>query len=152
MSTLKKALVLSREVANRLSVRFGTTRLVREGFDASGNPTINIDDGTPATTEQNILIRIIERPSIGLNSVGLTQDSYGPHIAQVVMEATAASADVALVTEANKLKVIGTLVQFAPAVEVYVRANGGAPVVADIVAGNLKDTFQDLYFPMMNDS
>src|SRR6266446_6046250 len=97
MSLLKKkALVLSRELANKLTVRFvgPTALLVREGFDASGNPTINIDDGTPATTEQAVFVRTLEQPSIGLNSIGLAQDSFGPHVIQVVIEASAATATI----------------------------------------------------------
>lgn len=148
----KKAAVIVREVVQRLAIRFGSTRQVREGVDASGNPTINIDDGTPTAGEQNVFVRLLERPSIGVDSLGQSQQSFGPHICQIVMEATAASASIALVTDATKLKVLGEVMAMAPAVELYIRANGGAPVVGDIVAGNLVDTFQNLYFPTLMDS
>lgn len=153
MSTLKKALVLSREMANRLRVRFGQAPalLVREGFDASGNPTVAIDDGTPAAGEQAIFMRTIENPSIGTNAVGIAQDSYGPHTVQLVMEGSAGDAAVALVREVSKLRLLGEVLRMGTKVEVYLTANGVAPSVAGIVAGNLIGSFQDLYFPLTND-
>jgi hypothetical protein len=158
MSLLKKkALVLSRELANKLSIRFagtagaGLATLVREGFDASGNPIINIDDGTPATTEQCILVRVLEQPSIGLNSLGLTQDSFGPHVIQVVAEASAASAAINRLTQANQMKLWAELLKLGTKVEVYHCPTGAAPVVGDIVAANLVATVQDLYNPLTNE-
>ncbi len=158
MSLLKKkALVLSRELAKVLTVRFagtagaGLATLVREGFDASGNPQMNIDDGTPATTEQAIYLRIIENPSIGLNSIGLAADSFGPHTIQIVWEATAASAAVSLVTDVNKMRLLGEVLRLGTKVEIYMATAGAAPVVGDIVAAKLVATFQDLYNPLTNE-
>ncbi len=153
----KKAHVLSRELANKLAVRFagtasaGVATLVREGFDASGNPQMNIDDGTPATTEQCIYLRIIENPSIGLNSIGLSADSFGPHTIQVVIEASAASAAINRLTAVNHMRLWGELLRLGTKVELYHAATGAAPVVADIVTANLVATFQDLYNPLTNE-
>jgi hypothetical protein len=54
-------------------------------------------------------------------------------------------------TDKNKFLITGELTMQGTAVDLYVRANGGAPVVADIVAGNLKASFApDIYFPLTN--
>ena len=152
MSLLKKkALVLSRELANRLTIRFAGNLLVREAFDASGNPTINIDDGTPATTEQAAFIRVLEQPSIGLNSVGLAQDSFGPHVVQVVIEASAASAAINRMTQANQMRIWAEVLKLGTKLEVYHADTGAAPVVGDIVSAKLVSTVQDLYNPLTNE-
>jgi hypothetical protein len=146
MSLLKKkATVMNREMANRLTLRLPSLT-VTEGVDASGNPQITINDGTPAAGEQNFYIRVLELPSIGVNSVGGAADSFGPHAIQVAMEATAAAATVALTTAANQLAVMGECLKMGPRVEVYLSANGAAPDVTTIAAGNLVGTFDSLYF------
>lgn len=152
-TNIKKAVVLSRELANRLTVRFGMSpsRLVREGVDTNGNPTIAIDDGTPAAGEQNVFVRLMPQPSIGLNAVGLAQDSYTPHVIQIAMEATLADAAVSLLREVHKLRLLGEALRFGPRVELYLSANGTAPDVSTLVAANLVAVFTDLYFPFTND-
>lgn len=149
MSTLKKASVLSRELANRLARRF-TSLSVVESFDGSGNPVITVSDGTPAAGEQVAVVRVLEQASIGTNSVGLAQDSFGPHVVQVCLE-TSTIANVALLLEANKLKLMGEVMSLKAKVELYMSANTTVPAVGEMVSGNLKDTFQDLYFPFLND-
>ncbi len=153
MSLLKKkALVLSRELARVLAVRFSAASLVvREGFDASGNPQMNIDDGTPATTEQCVFLRVIENPSIGLNSIGQAADSFGPHTIQIVVEASAASAAINRLTAVNQMRLMGEVLRLGTKVELYHAPTGAAPVVADITAANLVATFQDLYHPLTNE-
>jgi hypothetical protein len=149
---LKKAQALSREAANRLSIRFSESPalLVREGTDVSGNPTINVDDGTPAAGEQSMFVRIIPMPTLGTDAVGGAQQSFGPHIAQVVMEATVADAALAIVKDVHRLRLFGVLLKMGTRVEVYVRANGGAPVVGDIT-GTPTAVFTDLYWQMNGD-
>ncbi len=158
MSLLKKkALVISRELANRLTIRFagtagaGLATLVREGFDASGNPTMNIDDGTPVTSEQCVFVRVLEQPSIGLNSLGLAQDSFGPHVIQVVIEASAATPTINRLTALNQMKLFGEVLKMGTKVELYHTPTGAAPAVGDITAGNLITTWQDLYNPLTNE-
>jgi hypothetical protein len=134
MSTLKKALVLSRSIAANLSLRFAETPVltVVETLDASGNPVITVSDGTPATTENVLVLRIIEMPSIGTNSVGVAQDSYGPHIAQVALEQASGLTGVALTQEVVKMRVWSELAKAGLRTEVYIRANGAAPTTSDI--------------------
>lgn len=143
----KKAVVISREYAEFLRRRLASTFVVTEGYDASNNPQITVNDGTPIAGEQNVYIRILEMPVLGTNSVGIAADSYGPHIIQVATEATVASAAVSLVTEANKSVVLAGALTTGARVEVYVGANATAPSVATIAAGNLVQTIDsDLMF------
>jgi predicted secreted protein len=149
-----KAQKLSRELANRLRIRFaeaGVALTTTEGADASANPTITINDGTPATGEQAFFIRIdqVPDPTLGVNSIGQAQPSYGPLVVQVVTEATAASATTSIVTAANTARAMGEIMRLGTRVEVYVRANGSTPVVGDITVGNLVYTMDDLYFPLL---
>lgn len=140
------AMAESRELANRLTVRFSGILTVTTGLDASGFPTITINDGTPATTEQNFFIRVIEAPALGTNAFGLTQDSYNPCVIQVAME-TSTVANLGFPIESNRLAVFGEVLRMGSRTEVYLAANGTVPVVGTLIAANLKATFDDLYYP-----
>lgn len=143
----KKAVVMSRELAEFLRRRLASTFVVTEGLDGSNNPQITVNDGSPVAGEQNAYIRILEYPVLGTNSVGIAAPSYGPHIIQVALEATAASADVALMTEANKSLILAGSLWTGARVEVYVGANTSAPTVSTITGANLKQTIDhDLLF------
>ncbi len=151
-SILKTAIVLGREIANKLGIRFGDPAVlpaaltVTSGVDAStpANPTITI--GAGVTGGQNVFIRFLEFPSIGVNSIGLTQDSYGPHTAQIAIE-TSATANRSFVFDTNLLRVLIEVFRFGPRVELYMGATGTAPTVATITAGNLALTIDDLRHP-----
>lgn len=148
MSLLKKkAAVMNREMANRLTLRLPALT-VTEGVDASGNPQITINDGTLAAGEQAFYIRVLELPSIGVNSIGQAADSFGPHAIQIAMETSSVSA-VALDTEANKLAVLGEALRMGPRVEVYLETNGTEPTVSTIAASKLVGTFDSLYAPFL---
>jgi hypothetical protein len=147
--THKKAQTLARSLADSLAVRLPLL-VVTAGTDASGNPTVTINDGTPATTEQNLFLRVLEMPSLGLDSLGNAQQSYGPHVIQLAME-TSTLAGVGFPTDANRLMVMGEVLQLSTRVEVYLEANGTVPSVSSLVAGNLVATFENLRFaPMAN--
>lgn len=126
------------ELALSLSESLKRRFTVANGFDASGNPTILLGAGTAGS--QSAFIRVLPIASIGTDSLGLTQRSFGPHVIQVVLE-TSAVANVALMLESNKLPVLAEVVGRGTRVELYLRANGGGVVVGDITTGNLKQTW-----------
>ncbi len=153
MSLQKKtALTISRELAAKISKRLPSTLILTEGFDASGNPTMTINDGTAATTEQNFFIRTIEQPvpTNAVDSLGLTQQSYGPHVIQIAME-TSTVALLGFPTDANRLAVFGEVLRVGAKVEVYLSANGVVPVVASIT-GTPAATFESLYWGILGNS
>lgn len=147
-SAKKSAQVLTREVGAKLRERFKEVSLtVVESVDGSGNPTLLVSDGTAAAGEQVVFIRFLEYPQIGTNSIGLAQDSFGPHIAQVAME-TSSVANCSLVTEANKARLYMELLKLGCRVEVYLENNLTVPSVTSIDAAKLKITLDSLYWPL----
>lgn len=148
MSLLKKkSQVIARSMVEDLTVRLPSLT-VAAGVDASGWPTISINDATPATTEQNFFIRIMEMPSLGLDSFGNAQQSYGPHVIQLAME-TSTVASLGFPTDANRLHVMGECLAQGARFEVYLEDNGTIPVVGSLVAAKLVGTFESLRFPPM---
>jgi hypothetical protein len=111
---------------------------VTEGFDSSGLPTLLVGAGTAGS--QSAFIRVKAVDSIGTDSLGLTQRSFGPHVIQVVLE-TSTIANVALMTEVNKVALMAPVFGRGTRVELYMSANGNAVDVADIIVGNLKATW-----------
>lgn len=150
-----KALTIARELVTRLKVRFAEVGLsIAEGLDTDGNPTFVISDGTPATTEQVIFVRVKTFPAENLwtNSVGLAQEQWTPHVVQVATEAFAASgagAQLSTVTTANQLALFGEIMPFKTRVEVYLSALGTVPSVATIASANYKGGFDSLYWPTL---
>ena len=121
---------------------------VVQGFDTNGLPTVALGAGTAGS--QSAFIRVKAVDSIGQDSLGLTQRSFGPHVIQVVLE-TSTIANVALLTEVNKLAVMGEVLGRGTRVELYMSANTNAVDVSDITTGNLKATWDgfDLSFGLM---
>jgi hypothetical protein len=126
------------ELAQSLKESLKRRYTVTEGYDTSGLPTLLIGAGTAGS--QSAFIRVKPIDSIGTDSFGNAQRSFGPHAIQIVVE-TSTIADVALLTEANKLFVMGEAMGRGTRVELYMSANGNAVDVADIVSGNLKATW-----------
>lgn len=150
-----KAYTISREIVQRLKVRYAELGLtVTEGVDTDNNPTFTVSDGSPATTEQVIFVRVKAFPTDSLwkNSVGLPQEQWTPHVIQVAMEAFAASgagANLSTVTATNQLALFGEILPFKTRVEVYLSANGTVPSVSTITSSNYKGGFDSLYFPLL---
>lgn len=130
------------EIAQALKanlVRKGFT--VVDGIDASGNATLALGAGTAGS--QSAFMRVKPIDSIGTDSVGLTQRSFGPHVIQVVLE-TSTIANTPLLTGANQVALYGCLFPIGTRVELYMSANTNAVEVSDITSGNLKATWDGL--------
>jgi hypothetical protein len=108
------------------------------GFDTNGLPTIAL--GTQSAGQQAAFIRVEAVPSIGTDSLGLTQRAFGPHVIQVVLE-TSSVANVALLLESNKLPIMGEILGRGTRVELYLSSNGTAVAIGQIVSANLKATW-----------
>lgn len=126
------------EIAMSLSESLKRRFTVVNGFDTGGLPTIALGAGTAGS--QSAFIRVKAIDSLGTDSVGNTQRSFGPHVIQIVLE-TSTIANVALMTEANKLPLLAEITGRGTRVELYMSANTNAVDVADITSGNLKATW-----------
>lgn len=147
VSILKTAFALQREIGNKLSVRYGalaTPLAVALSADSSGNPTISIGAGSPGG--QNLFIRIIEFPSLGVDSVGGSQVSYGPHKIQLAME-TSGTTGVPVTTSANQFPALLELFRHGAMLELYLDTNGNNPSASSLVVANLVGLYDELRNP-----
>ena len=102
-----------------------------DSFDANGNPVVLFSNGTPVTNGRNILLTIKQQDAISKDIFGNQLLAYNNELVQIVYELSSAvsiSDAVTLMIEVGKLGYI---------VELYARANGAVPSVADIIPGNL---------------
>lgn len=145
MATTKMASVLQRDIAEELGLRLSALTLVQTTGTA-GDPVITL--GALTAGSQSAFIRIATEATLQLNSVGVAQTVYAPHIVQVVLE-TSTIANVALMLESNKFPLFGVLLAHGAKVELYMTANTNAVEETDITSANLKATFYPAaYFPL----
>ena len=134
---------LARQLREDLSIRLPALACVQT-VDASGNAVVTV--GTLAAASQSAFIRLLEQPSIGADSLGLAQRSYGPHVVQIVLE-TSTIANVPLMTVANELFVLGAALKHGVKVEIYLTANATGPSVSGIT-GVPAASFDNLWQPL----
>lgn len=149
MATNYKSLALAGELVSELKIRF-PGKVVTQSFDSDGNPTITVNDGSPAAGEQNFFVKLmpISWP-LAKDVFGNAANIYVPDVIQLATEETAASATVTLITAANMLQMLGALITKGCQVQWYTSDNGTAPTAATLVAANLKGTFDpDMYQPL----
>lgn len=144
---------MAHELADILKKRVSALTIT-EGFDTSTDgphPTISIGALTAGSQSMFIRIKPISWPS-AQNSVGLVDSIYTPHVIQCVLE-TSTIANVALMTEANKNKILVEVFKRGAKVELYMSANTNAVEVSDITSGNLKAEIEaDLYWNTLSSS
>lgn len=137
-ATSYKANALAYELQNRLARQFTTVSAV--AFDTDGAPYLTVTNGTLVAGQQAALVKVIAEQPLGVDGLGLTPRAFTPHRMQVVLE-TSSVANVALMTEANKLLLMGEVTHFGVKTELYLTANGTAVSTAGIAAAGLKATF-----------
>lgn len=155
MSTIAKSQSLMRALRDNLQKRLPSTYVFSESLDAQGSRLLISADATPATTEQVCAIRIKPQDQQFNNVIGQSQLTYTPMIAQVIEEATAASATVSLLTLANKSQIDQELMRMSVKQERYINAAGTVPAVSQYAAdgtvtgSTLATTVSpDLYWPL----
>jgi len=146
----KTAWVLARSLAANLRKRL-PTKTVTEGVNASNDPTITVNDGSPAAGEDNFFMRIVEQPVVTgqVDGIGQTQQSYGPHRLQLAMEATAADAARAVPKLAALSLVMVEVMRLGCVVETYLSANTVVPVDASITGTALSE-IMDIQYGLTN--
>lgn len=160
MSTFsQKAFNLARLLQDEFKVRFAADASLSISslvFDSTGAPVLSLGNGTAGSKNAVIRIKQIQdatvQTSLGLvNSVGLVQDNWGPHVTQVAIEANNAAGAAADVMEFDSLlPIVGRVCLNGTRVEVWKSANGTAPTAATFAtAANLKGSFDNLQYPLM---
>lgn len=151
MATTHKAISMARDLADALRKRL-PSKTVTESFDTDGSPLIAIDDGSPATGEENVLLKV--RPldwPLAKDVLGLAQTVFTPHVIQMATEAEAdADASVIILSRQTLLHVLGEVLGKGCKVEWYESANTVVPVAGTFIAGNLKASYDSLYWPMVS--
>lgn len=148
MSTKKMEEVIARDLGEQLQLLLSTLTdaSYTEGTDSDGNPTIAF--GTQTAGSQNAFIRIKGEAIGGVDSLGLTQRVYQPHVIQVALEEASASG-ATILSLANVSQLLQLCQKAGAKVEVYLSANASIPSVNSITAANLEKTlWPDIYNKM----
>jgi hypothetical protein len=138
-----KAIEMAHELADKMKLRFAS-KVVTESFDTDGLPLITINDGTPATTEVNIVIKIaMYNWPLAKDVLGNAANIYAPLVCQIATETDSASNYLGV----NVLALIGELALRGLGIDWYKSANGTVPTASTFAtATNLVASFSpDLY-------
>lgn len=142
----KVSQVLAASLVDELTARYKAAGLaVALSFDASQNAVITV--GTAAAGSQSAVVRILPYPSIGVDGLGLTQTSYGPHTMQVVLEQLAGNTGTTVCTAATLAQLNMALLRRGARVETYLTANTTAVSVAGIT-GTPAAVVDSLQYPL----
>lgn len=123
-----KALSLREELASELLIRLSAITQTKS-FGTNGECDLLLGAGT--TTTDSVFIRIKAVASIQTDVLGLAQQVYTPHVAQILVELNATGAN-SPGTFATRIPVIAALVQRGVRVELYTIANGNSVSAAGI--------------------
>lgn len=132
MANSAKSLALANEMYDALKRHFTT---IAQDFDTDGNPLIKI--GALTAGSQSAIVKVKPMESVFKDIIGNTQPAYSPCLCQLVLE-TSTIANVALMTEDNKMKLFEEVGKFGTMLELYMSANTNAVDATDITSGNLK--------------
>lgn len=149
----QKAIEFAHELADKLKLRF-STKIVTEGFDTDGLPTISINDGSAATTEMNIFLKVnLLNWPLAKDILGNSANIYVPLVVQIVTEAPASGSGIGVYLNVqNALDITGEVCFRGAAVQWWQSANGTVPSATTLgTAANQKASFSpDLYNPITN--
>lgn len=134
-----KAQSLAAELQNELAKRFTTITAVQQ--DTDGLPWFQV--GTAGAGQQTAVVKVQDFDvSLWKDGIGQNQRVYGaPVKIQVVLEQIAGNTGTAILTAANALLLMGTLMHRGSRIELYMSANANSVDTTDITSGNLKQTF-----------
>lgn len=152
MATTKPAQTAARQLKENLSIRLGALWTIVETVDASGNPVLKVSltaDGAWTTAEEYAYIRVKPVATTNVDSLGLAQTVFCPHVIQIAVEESAA-ADIAYLTAPRFGIILAECLARGMAVEWYHSANTVEPVVGTIAEANLQFRFRNLWQGITN--
>ena len=145
ITVTQKALDIAADLASDWKLRLSALALAQSS-DTDGCPVITL--GTNVAGSDGAVIKVLPLVTFLLDALGNAQPVYSPHKIQIVTEADPTGGSGADPVTANTLmQVFGETLRKGTIVEWYQSANGTAPSVSAITAGNLKSTFSNLYNP-----
>lgn len=153
MATTQKALDFARLLREELAIRLAalaTPVTVQSdiSFDTDECPYFQIGTGGIGAKGGIVKVAPIAWP-LAKDIFGNTATIFTPHMIQICTESNSdAGSDIN--SPAELLPILATSCLKGTRVEWYKVANGVAPVLASIVVGNLKATYDNLYFPMIS--
>ncbi len=154
MATSSKAIKLAAELADELRKRVSSYASIVEGFDSNGFPTIALSDGSAATTEDSVYIRVRPRDwALATDVLGTAQRVYTPSVVQIAVEGPASGLGLGrYVSIAHLWAVIITCGKRGARTEYWEETNGTAPSVTtfDTASKMLASQEPELYYPLLD--
>lgn len=138
----KKAHVIAADIAAELKLRLASLTIT-ESVDTDQSPLVKV--GTGASGAKGCLIKVVPQDwPLAKDILGLTANVFAPHKIQLVFEANFAGTTDNVADNnswVEKLAILGVVVLKGTRVEIYESPYGATVGAEDIVAGNLKATF-----------
>jgi hypothetical protein len=154
MATSKKALELAAELADELRKRVSSYASITETSDASGNPLITLSDGSAATTEDTVVIRVSPRDwALAKDVLGSAQTVYTPSVIAVAVEGPTSGLGLArYVSVAHAWAIFATCAKRGTLLEYWESDNGTvASETTFATAANKKTSVEaELYWPLLS--
>lgn len=160
-NNIAKSQSLIRALQDQLSKRlappaFAAAYTIVESLANSAGDTLMISQSaTPTAGQNNCAIRIGFQDTQFSDVIGLSQSVYSPMRADVIQEATAASASVSLCSMAFQLAISVELAKMGIKQRWYLNANGTVPAIAEFNADGTVSTAvlqstiaPDAYWPL----
>ena len=145
--SLKKSEVLLRGLREKLVLRLPSTYIFTDSVDSAGAPVLTVaQDSTWGTTDVRFVIRISPNAQLGVNVLGLPQESFAPHTCEVITEASG-TATKTFVADAIVDAVLFEVFRLGTAVKMYLMPTTTQPAVAGMIAANLSLALDDLREP-----
>lgn len=133
---------LARDIKEKLALEFPSVALT-ETYDSNGYPVINF--GTITASGGGAVIRVKPSDDVsGIDSLGLTQRVYEPHLVQACLEESA-TADVFVMTSVTWSKVEKILNQAGCKTQVFMSDNGVAPSTGSMTGSAAITLWPDVY-------
>jgi hypothetical protein len=149
----QKAYELAQELFDELKIRCPEYTNQVLSFDSNGNPTIELDNGSPATTQDNVFIRVEPRDwTLSKDVLGLAANVYTPSTIQLAVEGPPSGLGLGrYVSIAHLFAIITSIAERGALFQYWEETNGTVPTVTTFAtASKLKTSHESLYFPLIS--
>jgi hypothetical protein len=149
-----KQVKLADELVDELRKRVSSYANIATGFDSNGWPTIALNDGAPATTEDSVFIRVRPRDwNLQKDVLGLDQTVFVPSVIQIAVEGPSSGVGLGrYISVAHLWAIILTCGKRGTRIEYWSETNTTAPSVTtfDTASKMLASQEPDLDWPLLS--